>query len=90
VAGGALLVGGLALARWARLASGAHCAAKSRVDWATLLDRTFDTDVRTCVRCGGRLVIRALITGLETARSILESLRRPRRMRPTFDVATPA
>jgi hypothetical protein len=25
-----------------------------RVDWAELLSRTFDFDVFTCVRCGGR------------------------------------
>ena len=52
----------LSVAHWARLHDGELFAPLSRVEWATLLRRTFDVDVRTCLRCGGRLDVRAVVT----------------------------
>ena len=37
-------------------------ASSSRLDWRTLLKRTFDVDLRACVRCGGKLTARAVLT----------------------------
>jgi hypothetical protein len=42
----------------------------------TLLPRTFDFDVRSCPKCGGRLEVRAVVTEPESAAKILESLAR--------------
>jgi hypothetical protein len=47
-----------------------------RIDWATLLKRTYDIDVLACP-CGGRLRIAALVTDREQAREILERLGLP-------------
>jgi hypothetical protein len=33
-----------------------------RLDWATLLRRTFDVDVEPCLGCGGRMTVRAVVT----------------------------
>jgi hypothetical protein len=68
----------LSIAHWKRLHDGELYAPLSRVDWATLLRRTFDVDVRTCPRCGGRLTIRAVITDPDELATVLDSLRRPR------------
>ena len=46
----------LSIAHWQRLLGGELYAPCARLDWATLLKRTFDTDVRDCVRCGGRMI----------------------------------
>ena len=42
--------------------SRASSTRRARIDGRTLLKRTFDTDLRVCVRCGGRLTIRAVVT----------------------------
>ena len=68
----------LSLTHWARLRDGELYAAQPRVDWATLLRRTFDFDVKTCTACGGRLEVRAVVTEPGSAAKILESLARPR------------
>lgn len=68
----------LSLGHWARLRDGELYAAQPRVQWSTLLRRTFDFDVRTCTTCGGRLEVRAVVTQPESAASILQSLARPR------------
>jgi hypothetical protein len=47
-----------------------------RIDWATLLKRTYDFDVLACP-CGGRMKIAALVTDREQAREILERLGLP-------------
>ena len=63
--------------RW----GGYRCAAlalSSRVDWATLLRRTFDLDVRICPRCSGRVTVRAVVTDPASVRKLLTALRRPR------------
>ena len=41
---------------------------------AILLARTFDVDVKACVRCGGRLQVRAVVTDHENAADILSAL----------------
>lgn len=68
----------LSIAHWKRLLDGELYAASSRVDWATLLRRTWDTDVRVCARCGGRLTVRAVVTEPETVQKILSALQRSR------------
>ena len=44
----------LSVAHWARLGDGELYASQPRVDWSTLLRRTFDFDVKQCAKCGGR------------------------------------
>ena len=43
-----------------------------------LLRRTFDIDVKQCAKCGGRLVVRAVVTARESIAKILASLARTR------------
>ena len=68
----------LAITHWERILEGELYAATARIDWRTLLKRTFDTDLRVCVRCGGRLVIRAVVTESASVAKLLAALRRPR------------
>ena len=68
----------LSLGHWARLHNGELYAAQPRVDWASLLRRTFDVDVKTCPKCSGRLEVRALVTDPMAAAAMLERLARPR------------
>jgi hypothetical protein len=57
-----------------RIGGGLLYAATSSVPWATLLARTFDIDVKACVRCGGRLEVRAVVTDRDVARRILDAI----------------
>ena len=68
----------LSIAHWERILEGELYAATARIDWRTLLKRTFDTDLRVCVRCGGRLRIRAVVTEPASVAKLLAALRRPR------------
>jgi hypothetical protein len=68
----------LSLAHWARLRDGELYAAQPRVDWATLLRRTFDCDVKKCAMCDGRLEVRAVVTAPASTAKILASLARTR------------
>lgn len=68
----------LSVAHWKRLLGGTLYAATSRIDWATLLRRTFDVDVRTCARCGGRVTPRAVVTEPTSVKRLLDALRQPR------------
>ena len=43
----------------------------TRIDWATLLRRTYDFDVMAC-ECGGRLKAVELVTEAERAKELLE------------------
>ena len=52
-------------------------AATPRVDWATLLRRSFDVDVLACARCGGRLRVLGEVTEPAVVRAVLESLGLP-------------
>ncbi len=45
-----------------------------RLDWSTLLKRTFLVDVLTCPRCSSRMEIVAVIDQEATAHKILEHL----------------
>jgi hypothetical protein len=68
----------LSMAHWARLGDGELYASQPRVDWSTLLRRTFEFDVKQCAKCGGRLEVRAVVTAPESIAKILASLARPR------------
>ena len=68
----------LSLTHWDRLLEGELYASSSRLDWRTLLKRTFDVDLRVCVRCGGRLTVRAVVTAPAAIAKRLAALRRPR------------
>jgi hypothetical protein len=49
----------LSVRHWNRLLGGLLYAASPRVDWATLLRRSFDVDVLRCSACGGRMRVLA-------------------------------
>ena len=68
----------LSIAHWERILEGELYAASARIDWRTLLKRTFDTELRVCARCGGRLVVRAVVTEPASVAKLLAALRRPR------------
>jgi hypothetical protein len=68
----------LSVAHWDRLLGGKLYASLSRVDWATLLRRTFDVDVKRCRGCGGRMTVRAVVTDPASIAKLLGALRRSR------------
>ena len=68
----------LSIAHWDRILEGELYASSSRLDWRTLLKRTFDIDLRVCVRCGGRLTVRTMVTAPASAAKMLAARRRPR------------
>ena len=68
----------LSIAHWDRLLGGALYAPLSRLDWATLLRRTFDVDVKLCHGCRGRMTVRAVVTDSESIARLLGALRRSR------------
>jgi hypothetical protein len=45
----------ISVRRWTELLDGKLLATSPRVDWATLLRRTYGVDVFQCCQCGGRL-----------------------------------
>ena len=57
---------------------GALYAPLSRVDWATLLRRTFDVDVTRRTGCAGRMTVRAVVTDPASIDRLLAALRRAR------------
>ena len=59
-----------------RILEGELYASSSRLDWRTLLKRTFDTDLRVCVRCGGKLTVRAVLTDPAVIAKMPHALRR--------------
>jgi hypothetical protein len=67
----------LSVAHWSRLLGGALYAATTRVDWATLLRRSFEVDVLACARCGGRLRVLGEVTAPALVQLVLESLGLP-------------
>jgi hypothetical protein len=67
----------LSTKHWSRLLGGALYAASPRVDWATLLRRSFDVDVLRCAGCGGRLRVLGEVTEPSLVRLVLESLGLP-------------
>jgi hypothetical protein len=79
---------------WDRLMGGLLYASQPRVDWATLLQRSFSVDVMECPKCRGRLRMIAVITERDAVRRILAHLGLPtdppplaRARDPTDDVA---
>jgi hypothetical protein len=68
----------LSIAHWERLLGGELYAPLSRVEWATLLRRTFDVDVKVCTGCGGRMTVRAVVTNAASIGRLLGALRRSR------------
>ena len=62
---------------WDRLLGGLLYAVTPRVDWATLLRRSFAADVLQCPKCQGRLRVVAVITEREPARRVLAHLGMP-------------
>jgi len=68
----------LSVSHWDRILQGELYATTSRIDWRTLLKRTFDVDLRVCVRCGGKLTVRAVFTDPASVAKLLGALRSPR------------
>jgi Putative transposase/Transposase zinc-binding domain len=60
-----------------------------RETWAALMRTTFDLDVLTCPRCGGRMRHLATILDAREAQRILAHLRLPARAPPLATVSTP-
>ena len=79
----------LSVKHWDRLLGGALYAATTRVDWPTLLRRTFDVDVLKCVRCGGRLRVLGEVTEPAMVRLVLESLSMPAEAPPVARARDP-
>ena len=67
----------ISVRHWDRLLGGLLYATSPRVDWATLLRRSFSVDVLECPKCHGRLRMIAVITEREPARRILAHLGLP-------------
>jgi hypothetical protein len=61
----------LSAEHWARLSGGRDLSPAGRVDWATLLRRTFAVDVLECAACGGRMTPLEVVTDPEVARAML-------------------
>jgi hypothetical protein len=62
---------------WSRLLGGMLYAASPRLDWASLLRRSFDVDVLACPSCGGRLRVLGEVTAPAIVRLVLETLGMP-------------
>ena len=73
----------LRIEHWNRLRSGALAATSPRVDWPTLMRRTFDVDVLACPKCTGRLRILAVVEDEPAAAQILTELGIARAPPPT-------
>ena len=67
----------LGVSHWDRLLGGLLYAATPRIDWATLLRRTFQADGLECRKCRGRLRVLACVADAVTAREILGRLEIP-------------
>jgi hypothetical protein len=68
----------LSLAHWTRLLEGELYAPRARLDWQTLLKRTFDHDLRVCPRCGQRMMVRAILTEASPLAAALARVQRSR------------
>lgn len=65
-----------------RIAGGLLYAATSNVPWATLLARTFQVDVKSCLRCGARLEVRAVLSDHDIARRFVDAMHATARAPP--------
>ncbi len=79
----------LRITHWDRLKSGALLATSPRVDWPTLMRRTFDIDVLQCPKCTGRLRILGIVDDESLARQFVDELSLPRAP-PTARARDPA
>jgi hypothetical protein len=66
--------GVLSVAHWDRLLGGLPYATSPRLDWARLLQRTFQVDALECPKCRGRMRVIAAIHEPAVAKAILECL----------------
>ena len=64
----------MSVRHWNRLLGGVLYATASRIDWATLLRRTFGADALECPSCHGRLRVIQCVTASALVLSILERL----------------
>jgi hypothetical protein len=62
------------LERWSALMDGRLLVRSPRIDWATLLRRTFAEDVLVCPRCRGRLQVLEVVTKPNEAQAMLAAL----------------
>jgi len=76
----------LSAKHWSRLLGGSLYGASPRIDWATLLRRSFEVDVLCCASCGGRLRVLGEVTEPALVGLVLESLGLPREV-PTVSRA---
>lgn len=67
----------LSVKHWDRLLGGVLYAVSPRVDWASLLRRSFSVDVLECPKCHGRLRVMAVITEREPVTRILAHVGMP-------------
>ena len=74
LASAARAVNTITVRHWGRLRDGALLAASARLDWATLLRRTYGVDALKCSECQGRMRPMAVITDRDVARKILTHL----------------
>jgi hypothetical protein len=80
----------LSVRHWDRLVGGALYAATPRLDWPSLLRRSFDVDVMKCPKCQGRLRVLAVITEREPVQRILAHLGVPTAAPPLARARDPA
>jgi hypothetical protein len=64
----------ISVKHWDRLLGGLLYATSPRIDWASLLRRSFQVDVLECPKCHGRLRVVAVITERASLRRILTHL----------------
>jgi len=79
----------LGVKHWQRLLGGVLYANSARVDWATLMRRSFAVDVLECPTCHGRMRIRGDITEPTLVRLVLERLGLPAGAPPTTRARDP-
>jgi hypothetical protein len=69
----------LSVKHWNRVLGGVLYAASPRIDWASLLRRSFEVDVLECPSCGGRLRVFGEVTEPAMVRLALDSRNADRR-----------
>jgi hypothetical protein len=79
----------IAVNHWNRLLGGLLYAVSPRIDWATLLRRSFQVDVLQCPQCNGRLRVLAVLTEREPVRRILAHLGIPTQAPPVARARDP-
>ena len=64
----------ISVSHWGRLHDGALLATSPRIDWATLLKRSFGLDALLCPNCHGRLRVLSIIEDTDVTTRILNHL----------------